>query len=96
MYLGFDLQQAEDTLKRDLQAFETELRKSIKVKLNDDRIGELVAFAYNFEVGGFNKFTALKIINLNDVEGVGKAILVWNKDNFKGVKVELKNLPIGE
>lgn len=92
LFPNFDLRQAEDLLVRDLAAYESSVRKAIKVKLNDDQVGALVAFEYNIGIGGFNSSSALRFLNENNIPEAGNRLLAWNKGTVNGKKVELKGL----
>jgi len=92
LFPNFDERQAEDLLIRDLNAYETPIRKTIKVKLNDDQVGALVSFAYNVGIGSFNNSSALTFLNKGDIKEAGNRLLLWNKGTVNGVKVELKGL----
>ena len=67
LYPGFNLQQSDDLLVRDLAAFERAVRSAVKTPLNDDQIGALTAFAFNIGVANFNSSTALAKINANNI-----------------------------
>lgn len=92
LYPGFDDRQAEDLLVRELAAFESAVRKEVKVPLNDDQVGALVAFSYNIGISGFRISSALTNINKNNIPEGGNCLLKWNKGTVNGVKVELKGL----
>lgn len=92
LFPNFTAQQAEDLLVRDLAAYETPVRKAVKVKLNDDQIGALVSFAYNVGIGSFNSSSALTFLNQNNIAEAGNRLLLWNKGTINGKKVELKGL----
>lgn len=92
LFPGFNEQQATDLFVRDLAAYETAVRKELKVKLNDDQVGALVAFAYNIGIGGYRSSSALTNINNGNITEGGKRMLVWNKGTLNGKKVELKGL----
>jgi lysozyme len=92
LFPNFDDRQAEDLLIRDLAAYETPVRKALKVKLNDDQVGALVSFAYNVGIGSFNKSSALTFLNKGDIKEAGNRLLLWNKGTINGVKVVLKGL----
>ncbi|MBX7180726.1 MAG: lysozyme [Bacteroidia bacterium] len=92
LFPDFNLQQAEDLLKRDLSTYEIEVRKLVPGTLNDDQIGALVAFSYNVGVAAFKSSSALVAINKGDIKLAGDKLLLWNKGTVNGVKVELKGL----
>ncbi len=92
LFPGFDQRQAEDLLVRDLAAYESAVRKTVKIKLNDDQVGALVAFAYNVGISGFNNSSALRLLNENKIAEAGNKLLAWNKGTVNGQKVELKGL----
>jgi lysozyme len=92
LFPGFDERQADDLLMRDLATFESAVRAEVKVPLNDDQIGALVAFAFNIGVANFKSSTALSKINAGNIPEGGEWLLKWNKGTVNGVKVELKGL----
>lgn len=92
LFPNFTAQQAEDLLVRDLSAYETEVRKAVKIKLNDDQIGALVSFAYNVGVAALQSSSALVQLNKGNIPDAGNRLLLWNKGTINGVKVELKGL----
>jgi lysozyme len=92
LFPNFDNKQAEDLLVRDLAAYEAEVRKAVKIKLNDDQIGALTSFAYNVGVAALKSSSALVQLNANNIPEAGNRLLLWNKGTINGVKVELKGL----
>lgn len=75
---------AEELLKKDLASYESGVRKIITVALNDDQVGALVSFAYNIGLSAMQKSTAVKLINLNNLQGGADAMLMWNKGDTNG------------
>ena len=92
LFPGFDERQAEDLLVRDLAAYESAVRRAVKIALSDDQVGALVAFSYNIGIAGFNSSSALTNINKGNIPEGGNCLLKWNKGTVNGVKVELKGL----
>ncbi len=92
LFLGFDARQADDLLLREYAAYEIAVRKELKVALNDDQIGALVAFSFNIGLPSLRSSTALVKLNSGDIPGGGEWLLKWNKGTVNGVKVELKGL----
>lgn len=92
LYPNLDIKGAEFLLTHDLLAYESEVRKNVKVSLDDDQIGALVAFAYNIGMDAFKKSSALLQINAGNIVEGGKRMLLWNKGTLDGTKVVLKGL----
>lgn len=55
--------------------------------LNQNQFNALVSICYNIGVTNFRKSTLLKRVNknLNDVDGISEAFLMWRYDNGKPV-----------
>lgn len=79
----FTLAEGVDILRKDLNAVENEVRKLIKVPVNDNQLGALVSLDYNIGIGNFSKSTLLKKLNAGDYEGAANQFQVWNKANKK-------------
>lgn len=92
LYPGFNEQQAEDLMQRDLAAYEAAVKKVVTIPLNEDQFGAMVVFTFNVGIGALNKSTALRLLNQKDIQGAGEAMLAWNKGTVKGVRVVLKGL----
>lgn len=58
-------QRAEALFLNILRKFEVQVRRLIKVKLNDNQFSALVSFAYNLGVGNLQKSTLLRKLNAN-------------------------------
>lgn len=90
------VQEAESLLLRDLNKFEDDVRKLVKIDLDNDQFGALVSFAFNLGSGALKSSTLLKRINAKaSAEDIRKSWLQWDKArNSKGVLVSLKGLTI--
>lgn len=72
--------------------FLKEIKKYIKVPLNDNQLGALVSFVYNIGVDAFSGSTLLKKINANDLQGAALEFSKWNKARVHGNLVPLAGL----
>lgn len=75
--------QAEDALRRRLQAFQMELDRLVKVNLNSNQNAALLSFVYNLGAQNLRKSTLLKKLNSGDYQGAADEFLRWNKSNGK-------------
>jgi lysozyme len=80
MYPAMTEQEAEQLLKRDLEAFSGAVTKLLKVKVNENQFSALVSFAYNVGAGNLQKSTLLKVLNANPNDsGITAQFMRWNK-----------------
>ena len=66
---------------KDMEAFERDVRKLVKVPLEQHQFDALVSFNYN--TGGLGKSTLLKKLNAGDYDGAAEEFKRWNKANGK-------------
>lgn len=76
-------EQADEIFVDVLNQFETNARKLIKVKLNENQLGALVSFAYNVGIGNLQESTLLKKVNASDFNGAVGEFGKWNKSAGK-------------
>lgn len=72
-------QEAHEILIKDLELFEQEVDKNVKVPLNPNQRGALVSFVYNVGGGNFRKSTLLRKLNKGDYNSVPSELMKWNK-----------------
>lgn len=84
--------QADAWLLAEYEAFESQVRKLVRVPVTDNQLGALVSFTYNAGVGNFRSSTLLRLLNAGDYAGAAAQFARWNKGTVNGEKVELKGL----
>lgn len=89
---GITRAQAEALLRGDLIDTAAQVARLVKVPIDDDSFGALVAFAFNVGTGALGKSTLLRKLNVGDVSGAADQFLVWNKGRIGGVLRELPGL----
>lgn len=72
-------QQADAWLNEEYDAFETKVRKLLKVPVTANQLGALVSFAYNVGVRAFANSTLVKLLNAGDHAGAAGQFARWNK-----------------
>jgi len=70
----------------DMEGFERDVRKAVKVPLTDYQFDALVSFTYNCGSGALNKSTLLKKLNAGDFAGAAREFKKWNKAGGKELK----------
>lgn len=86
------VERAVELFMHDLSGFESAVRRSVKVPLNQNQYDALVSFTYNVGIGALQGSTALRKLNSGDYQGSANALLSWNKGRVNGKLVELKGL----
>lgn len=76
-------QQAEDALRRRLQAFQMELDRLVNVHLNPNQNAALLSFIYNLGAQNLRKSTLLKVLNAGDYQEAANQFMRWNEANGK-------------
>lgn len=79
-------QEAEELLKKDLEKFESGVKKAVKVPLNENQLAALVSFTYNVGLGAFNNSTLLKQLNEGHYDLAADQLLRWTKAAGKELK----------
>lgn len=87
--------QAEELLKKDLEAAEKGVDTVITVLLNDNEFAALVCFTFNIGVNAFKMSTLRTILNQGNRKGAADQFLRWN--HISGVESQgLTNRRIAE
>lgn len=76
---------AVDILKKDLEKFEKDISRLVKVPLTQDQFDALMSFVYNVGAGNLQSSTLLKLLNQGNYEAVPTQMLRWNKAGGKEV-----------
>lgn len=76
-------EQCDAAFLRDMEAFEKDVRRLVKVPLTGFQYDALVSFTYNVGAGNLAKSTLLKKVNAKDFAGAAKEFVKWNKANGK-------------
>jgi lysozyme len=71
--------QADRWLEEEYDAFERQVRASVKVPINENQLGALVSFAYNVGIGALRSSTLLRLLNAGDYTGASAQFARWNK-----------------
>jgi lysozyme len=69
----------EDLLRNDLQSFEAEVLRLVRVSLSQSEFDALVSFVFNIGTYNFAKSTVLRRLNKGLRKEAGEAMLWWNK-----------------
>jgi lysozyme len=87
-------EKAEELLMTEISAIEDQIKKVVRVKLNENELGAITSFVYNLGLGSFKASSILK--NLNDEKRLeaAESFLKWNKATVKGKLVVLNGLTI--
>ncbi|MBM5459210.1 lysozyme [Pseudomonas sp. P66] len=76
-------EQAERMLLNDVQRFEPEVERLVKVPLNKNQWDALVSFTYNLGAANLESSTLLRKLNAGDYEGAAEQFPRWNKAGGK-------------
>jgi lysozyme len=77
---------ATELLRQDLREAEETVDRAVKVALNDNQFGALVAFALNIGSAAFLKSTLLRKLNAGRYDAVPAELAKWNKVKGKVVQ----------
>jgi GH24 family phage-related lysozyme (muramidase) len=75
------LEECNQAFLKDMEAFERDVRKLVRVPLEAHHFDALVSFHYN--TGALGKSTLLKKLNAGDFGGAASEFLKWNKAGGK-------------
>ena len=78
--------ECDDEFASDMIIFEKDVKKYVKVELNQNQFDALVSFTYNCGAGNLKKSTLLKKVNAEDFAGAAKEFAKWNKAGGKVLK----------
>ena len=82
--------ECEEAFLEDMEIFEKNVRRHVKVELTECEFNALVSFDYN--TGALGKSTLLKKLNAGDFEGAAEEFHKWNKATVHGKKQAMKGL----
>jgi lysozyme len=89
---GITRQQAVDLLRADLLRFCAGVQRLLKVPVDEQQFGALLAFAFNAGTGALGSSTLLRKLNAGDTAGAAEQFLAWDKARVKGVLQALPGL----
>lgn len=72
-------EQAEATLRADLDKVELAVSSAVPESVTDNQFAALVAFTFNVGVGNLKKSTLLRLLNEGDTLGCTDEFVKWNK-----------------
>lgn len=70
-------------LARDIVRYENDVKRLVKVPLNENQFGALVSFTYNLGAGNLGQSTLLRKLNAGDYAEAAAEFPKWNKSNGK-------------
>ena len=79
-------------LRHEISNKQTEVKKLVKVPLNQNQLDSLTSFAYNIGINAFKNSTLLKLLNAgNNKLMVADQFMIWNKITDKTGKKVVSN-----
>ena len=79
-------------LHSDLRAIAKDVKKAVKVPLDDWQLSALISFTFNVGIGALRRSTLLIMLNNRDYTDVPEQLVLWNKATVKGKKIVLPGL----
>ena len=76
-------EKADYFLRQDLEVAKNEIRKSVKVPLNENQYSALCSFIFNIGIGNFRSSTLLRKLNAKDYRGASLEFTRWIFSNGK-------------
>lgn len=78
--------EVDEMLTKDLQSFESGVRRLCPDGLTPGRLGALTSFAFNVGLGNLQRSTIRMKHNRGDYEGAAEAFMMWTKAGGKELK----------
>lgn len=78
--------EVDEMLAKDLQSFESGVRRLCPDGLTPGRLGALTSFAFNVGLGNLQRSTIRMKHNRGDYEGAAEAFMMWTKAGGKELK----------
>ncbi len=85
---------AESLLMEDLETAQTDVRRNVKVPLNENEFGALVSLAFNIGGSAFGQSTLVRKLNRGDRHGAAKEIERFVHGHVGGRRVTLRGLEL--
>lgn len=83
---------AEELLKKDVHKLAEQIKKIVRIPINENQEAALISFAYNVGIDALDKSTLLSLINAGYPSNAADEFPKWNKATVNGRKVILDGL----